>query len=196
MKIELHKLITDRTAVHKYNLKSKMEYKMGMETRTVSVNTEKKMSGKIVDTNGKDFYKETMQSIATVCKYTLGRTLNLGSYNFARITVSIETSGDLDVTKSTTEEILKREIASITGIDHNNTSVDDQGILAISIEYGLTISLKKYESARIDILSRKTVSKNEKAENVLTALQTDLAEHLMIEKSRFENLKSATDFGI
>lgn len=133
----------------------------GYETEPTVVNTVGKSGGRTVSVS-------------------LGRTISLGDFNFARVDagVSFVDDGSVDAigcARRIAQEVLDRETAAITQSDRVAvplTFADDLCSRRIKVTYGMTRSLKAYESARFDVTVDEPVSDEVPFETALKAVQT------------------------
>jgi hypothetical protein len=109
---------------------------------------------------------------------SLGRTISLGDFNFARVECGVQFADDGDdaigCAKRIAQEVLDRESAAITNGDRVAvplTFADDLSARRIKVTYGMTRSLKAYESARFDVTVDEPVADGVPFETALKAVQ-------------------------
>lgn len=93
---------------------------------------------------------------------SLGRTVSLGNYEFARISVGVDVIGRVKARQELYEwgiawctEMLERELASIHSKDRDKNDLppppDSVVMVVPKLDYGLTIALAKFNSAKVDV---------------------------------------------
>lgn len=109
---------------------------------------------------------------------SLGRTISLGDFNFARVECGVEfadNGGDaIDCARKIAQEVLDRETAAITKGDRVASPLifaDDLCSRRIKVTYGMTRSLKAYESARFDVTVDEPVADGVPFEAALKGVQ-------------------------
>lgn len=143
-----------------------------------------------ITTNGKHrqepkFITEESQVTA---KFSAGRTLSLGNYQFARVTVTVE-AGSLKEAIGTVGEILNREVSSLSQQDYKVNELDK--VYSLTIEYGLTLKIAKFESNRFDVSLRDVVSSS--TEETYKYLSESLQDVIKAESAKHGLLKKASD---
>ncbi len=131
-------------------------------------------------------------------KVSLGRTINLGDYQSARINVGIFAVGEYDTLRSIVSEILDREVAVTSQVQRENSPLPEINLegAEISIEYGLTLKIKAFEMARIDIAYQDAVEEGQSLEEAFAFAQAFLTKHMTEESNKVSGMKSSTDIGI
>ena len=127
-----------------------------------------------------------------------GRTVSLKQFEFARITVAMRT-GVKDPEKrdeaydqclGVVNEILNRECSKIAGDKRDDEAIAwtvEGGQRTVTIEYGLTVSLARYESAKVDIGITQPISDDADIEKEIEALQKWTEEKIAKEDSKIRN---------
>jgi len=129
----------------------------------------------------------------------MGRTVSLGDFNFARVDVGVEFAptasfvGDaVETLRKVVEEILEREIAAITSNTRKKgdlSEMDDLQGRKIHVTYGMTKSLKAYESARFDVTVDEPVADGVAFEAALLAVQGLTSKFIDGELKRLKSAK-------
>jgi hypothetical protein len=126
-----------------------------------------------------------------------GRTISLGSFEFARVTVRVTASVGRDQFASLQDAvnaIVEAEEASLKGEESARPELDIPGTdRSISIEYGMTVSLKRYESAKVDVGITQPISDDDDFATKLAEVQSWVGDTLLAE---VEKVKPGGDVGI
>lgn len=132
-------------------------------------------------------------------RFCQGRTVNLGNYESARISVSYSAHGDVlvDEARAIVSEVLSREIANLSNKSRdNNPLVDTVGEGAvIGIDYGLTLNLGNFESAKIDIGITTPIADDENIEASIRRITAECEQRIKQEVGTIRGLKSGADLG-
>jgi hypothetical protein len=126
-----------------------------------------------------------------------GRTISLGNFEFARVTVTVSASVGRDqfaALKAAVDEIIEAEEASLKGEESARPEVDVPGTdREIRIEYGMTVSLKRYESAKVDVGITQPISDDDDFATKLAEVQSWVGDTLMAE---VEKVKPGSKGGV
>lgn len=150
--------------------------------------------------NGTGRYAEYMEDNVNRTKVNVssGRTISLGNYNFARVSVGMEVSvGDksdkeeaFDAVKAVVDEILAREESNIR--DEKRESVPlgfniDCKCVVLYVDYGLTLAAKaRFESNKIDISVVEPISDDEFIEDGYKRIQSFIEEKIVDEQRKLQ----------
>jgi hypothetical protein len=111
--------------------------------------------------------------------FSCGRTMDMGNFNFARLDIGITFNGSgeraIDCARSICHEILDREAAAVQSRSRENIEIVDADDLTgrvIRLTYGVTRSLKGYESYRFDVTVEHPVDDGVPIEEALVGLQS------------------------
>jgi hypothetical protein len=135
---------------------------------------------------------------------TSGRTVNLGSFNFARVDVGIEFdyNGEhgnaYDAALGIIDEIINRECAALNGDGRTDILIerpDDAVNVCVTVQYGLTISLKNMNSAKIDYGMKNPISDDADLEASFKELQDFISKKISARKDALRN-GTASEFGL
>lgn len=121
-----------------------------------------------------------------------GRTISLGNYEFARVTLGIKIGLPLGTKqkdkdkayyrlRDAVEEVLEREEALIRANDKEFKPIDLNGIgikVAIWLDYGLTFKGKNGDSNKVDISFSRRLSDGSDFEEQLGSLEKELGEKI------------------
>lgn len=139
---------------------------------------------------------EVADSKPAIRSVRMGRTISLGDFNFARVDCGVEFavgSGDATETaRMVVSEVLEREIAAITG---NARKKGDLSVMdglkgrRIHVTYGMTKSLKAYESARFDVTVDEPVADGVSFEEALASVQAVTGRFIEAELKRVKSAK-------
>ncbi len=166
---------------------------MDMVSGSVLISRETKkgreVTGRSADSEGGELVmRERPLSSTTV---SIGRTLNMGDFNFARIEIGITLSGAgddaTDCAHGIANEILMREVASVLGQDRIVTTLDYADALrgrSIRVNYGMTKAMKSYESLKFDIAIDEPIADGIPMEAAITAVQAKTARYIEREMAR------------
>ena len=127
---------------------------------------------------------------------SLGRTISLGDFNFARVDAGVtfaDNGGDaIECARRIAQEVLDRETAAITNGDRVSvplTFADDLTARRVKVTYGMTKSLKAYESARFDVTVDEPVADGVPFETALKAVQSVTGRFIEAELKRLRSVK-------
>lgn len=140
----------------------------------------------------------------------IGRTIQTGQYAYARVTIGFELNvhredidEGYDVALAVVEELLSREIASIRSEDRERVEIEanlPEGRAfgrKLSIEYGLTIPIKKFESAKVDVGRTEPLADDESLEDAVARLSTWVEARIRVLHNRARGVEeSAKDTGL
>jgi hypothetical protein len=131
---------------------------------------------------------------------SVGRTVNLGDFNFARIEIAVESDGSgsdaIDCAHSIANEVLSREIAYLTQRDRENADLSFANDLTgrkIRVTYGMTKALKAFESFKFDVTIERCASDGSDFEAFLLTIQEQTASFIEKELNRINS--SSVDGG-
>jgi len=142
-----------------------------------------------------------------------GRTLNLGNYESARVHVSFggtnfKTDIERDQADGVVREILAQEIAILTNQDRDRRPLGITSefvhpeAMYVRLEYGLTLNLGNFESARVDVAVTMPVESTGNTGNVATDItdaaskaQNEAGERIQREAKAIKGLKGGSDIG-
>jgi hypothetical protein len=172
-----------------------------LEFGQVVVSRESKSSGN-VDRTAEGMVGSVGVEVASVKAATrsvrMGRTVSLGDFNFARVDCGVEFAADatlgdaIETARKVVEEILEREIAAITGSGRKKGDLSVMDGLKgrrIHVTYGMTKSLKAYESARFDVTVDEPVADGVDFEAALLAVQGLTSKFIDGELKRLKSAK-------
>lgn len=140
---------------------------------------------------------------------SIGRTLSLAPFTFARVGIGVkfslmppfteeEKEGAYQCALAAVQEVMAREEAGIRGQDREIKQIElnDLGIRRlIWLEYGQTIpGAERFESHKFDFISSEAVPDDADAENVLLALQEDLGQKVADQAALIKGEKSDPGF--
>lgn len=126
------------------------------------------------------------------CKVSYGRTISLGKYQFARIGVSVE-GHSFDAIDFVAKEILNREIACLDRQEYEKIDLSDEAVTRVSIDYGLTLKIKGYESGKIDVGLSRSINEDLSVEDAISHIQRLTSERLNEEAKTMGLLASAKE---
>lgn len=141
-------------------------------------------------------------------KYATGRTIGTGTYAFARIECGVTvqaSSGDFDeayeVCKVIVEEIIARECAVLRNEERPTfelTAPIGETVFGMQIwlQYGLTIPLKRYESAKTDIGRTVAIGDKSQLGAEIHKLQAWIGERIIDVRERIMGGAEGADLGI
>jgi hypothetical protein len=164
---------------------------------------------------GRDDYQETRSSNEpngdravqkvndqTEIRVCHGRTINLGNYESARISVSYTAMSDdyesaMESARGIVLEILAREVASLKGESRKPVSLGEtvgSGAM-VGLDYGLTLNLGNFESAKIDIGVTAPVGDEEAVEDARSRISESCENRVKDEVAIIRGLKGGDDLG-
>lgn len=120
--------------------------------------------------------------------YSTGKTISLGDYQFARIGVRIEVEHSakdslnaLETARYLAREITEQEAASVLRAERQPQPFTDGGFskYEVTIEYGLTLKVGRFDSAKVDIALTRNSSGD--LQSVISEMRDILKEHVMAE---------------
>ena len=125
---------------------------------------------------------------------SVGRTVNLGDFNFARIEIAVEADGSgsdaIDCVHSIANEVLLREIAYLTQRDRDNADISFANQMTgrkIRVTYGMTKALKAFESFKFDVTIERCASDGSDFEAFLLTIQEQTASFIEKELNRINS---------
>ena len=128
--------------------------------------------------------------------FSCGRTMDMGNFNFARIDIGITFNGSgdraVDCARSICHEVLDREAASVQSRKRENVEISGADELTgriIRLTYGVTRSLKGYESYRFDVTVEHPVDDGVPMEDALVELQALTAKAIESELERVPQIQ-------
>ena len=139
--------------------------------------------------------KSFVKALGRVVSVSLGRTISLGDFNFARIDIGVEFADNgnaIECARKIAQEVLDRETAAITQTDRERVSLDfadGLGSRRVRVTYGMTRSLKAYESARFDVTVDEPVTDGVPFEAALVAVQKVTGDFIQAELKRIRQIK-------
>lgn len=165
-------------------------------TRFTTVQRSKK-SSPVMETEGTGEIAVQAGSAMNVTA-SAGRTISLGNFEFARVTVRLSAAIERDQFASLQEvanSVVETEERVLKGGEGSASDIGDiPGTdRSISIEYGMTISLKRYESAKVDVGITQPISDDDDFATKLTEIQEWVASRLQEE---VEKVKPGGDVGL
>jgi len=135
---------------------------------------------------------------------SLGRTVSLGDYQFARVSVRVAgnsshfpRSHTHALCRGLAAEILDREIAVVSKTKREETPLSEWSSLydvVVTIDYGLTLKIRQFESAKIDVSFEQALEGD--WEDAVKAIQKVVSDVLEAEAAKVSEMKKATDLGI
>ena len=136
---------------------------------------------------------------------SVGRTVNLGDFNFARIEVAFEFStasmpegvNAIDCAHRISNEILLRECAAILERSRDSEPMVEADALSgrrIRLTYGITKSLKAFESVKFDVSADQPLADGEAFEIALAKIQAETGEFIKRELARATKVGSEIGF--
>jgi hypothetical protein len=160
----------------------------------VGASTESEASGSLVETS----FSGQRRGVS------VGRTVNLGDFNFARIEVAFEFStasmpegeNAIDCAHRIANEILFRECAAILERERESVSMTEADALLgrrVRLTYGITKSLKAFESVKFDVSADQPLADGEAFEAALSKIQAETGDFIKRELSRAS--KAGSDIG-
>lgn len=135
-----------------------------------------------------------------------GRTVSLGDYEFARITITMSANIDQEykreslynALKSVVDEIIAREEAAVRGDDRKKEPVVwdvDAGRRRILVEYGLTLKAKvRFEFNKVDIGLDEPIDDDANLSSSVDSIQKWVGEQIAAERARLA--PDSKEFGI
>ena len=129
-----------------------------------------------------------VKAVNSSFRYSEGRTISLGNYQFARITVGAK-ANSLDDAINFTNEALNREVSKLTGESYEFQLLPQ--VNEVELEYGLTLKIAKFESGRIDVSASLPVEGSVEAS--LKILQDALMENVKRASEKIGMLKKASE---
>lgn len=140
---------------------------------------------------------------------SVGRTVSLGDYEFARFTVSMSVSIEeeakrkeaLDALLLVVKEIVDREEAAIRGSSRKAVKVswNMAGSYArmVSVDYGLTLKAKiKMEFNKIDIGLNEPIGDDEDMDEAVARVQEWVGQRMLEERAKLQGPEMTSDMGI
>ena len=172
---------------------------MRMEAGQVMISREQKVSGvsdRTMEGSGTEPVAFT-RAVGRTVSVSLGKTISLGDFNFARVDAGVEFADDgsgdaIGCAKRIAQEVLDREAAAITQTDRVSvplTFADDFASRRIRVTYGMTRSLKAYESVRFDVTVDEPVADGVPFESALKAVQGMTGRFIEAELKRLKSIK-------
>lgn len=139
--------------------------------------------------------------------YSAGRTISLGNFNFSRVTATVEywflpadRDAVLQYARQVVGEILEREVASCRGQQYEAKPLDDcpdeVKNLTLQIEYGLTINLGKFESAKVDVSYSQPIDEGQTVEQLILMVQDWCGKRVAEESTKIRKSGSTLDTSI
>lgn len=134
-----------------------------------------------------------------------GRTVNLGNYESARITVSYSAVGSeagvekgMEKSRIIVMEALSREVCNLSQKPHTKKELGlPIGEAAkIGVDYGLTLNLGNFESAKVDVGVTIPIPDGSTVDEALVRLSEILEKRIKAEVDAIRGLKGADDIGI
>jgi hypothetical protein len=172
-----------------------MEEKMenGYASGSVMISRETKkgreITGRSSESDGGEIVAHDRPASSTTV--SVGRTLNMGDFNFARIEIGVTVSGAgqdaIDCAGGIANEILMREVASVLSQDRVVTPLDYADALrgrSIRVNYGMTKAMKSYESLKFDIAIDEPLTDGVPMEVAIAAVQAKTARYIERELAR------------
>lgn len=119
--------------------------------------------------------------------YTAGKTISLGDYQFARVSVSLETEHGSDfesafeTIKYLANEICEQESASVLSQEREQGDFKTGGLekFRLTIDYGLTLKTGRFDSAKVDVALTRYTDGN--LADVLSEMRSILSSRVMAE---------------
>lgn len=128
--------------------------------------------------------------------FSCGRTMDMGNFNFARIDVGVTFNGSgghaIDCARSICHEILDREAASVQSRSRENVEIsgaDDLTGRIVRLNYGVTRSLKGYESYKFDVSVEHPLDDGVLFEDALKEMQALTSEAIEAELERVPKIQ-------
>lgn len=149
--------------------------------------------------------KQEIEMSMTEVRVSAGRTVSLGNFEFARMNITMELRCPVENVewahaygRSVVHEVLEREVASLGTSERQKLPLaqppeDISGIM-IGVEYGLTISLKKFESSKVDVGVTRPVTDGESIDDVVDKLQEYVGAKVKIESDKIRGVSADTGF--
>ena len=136
-------------------------------------------------------------------RFSQGRTINLGDFEYARIAASYSAQGAppqlLEAGEAVVREILEREVAAATSQEREQGPLEaPEGAEAqtVGIDYGLTVNLGNYESAKVDVGITVPVGDGEELAAAVGRLQGQMTARVESELEKLRGLSGGGDIGI
>ncbi len=141
-------------------------------------------------------------------KYATGRTIGTGTYAFARIEcgVTVQAANEhhddaYDVCRVIVEEIIARECATLRDEERKTIELTAPigGLvfgMQIWLQYGLTIPLKRFESAKTDIGRTVAIGDSACLGTEIAKLQAWIEERIIDVRERILGKAEGADLGI
>ena len=141
-------------------------------------------------------------------RYSTGRTIGTGTYAFARVECGVMVYADprdnaeeecFDMCKAIVEEIIERECATLRDADRPQMGLEriPQAYgMQVWLQYGLTIPLKRYESAKTDIGRTIAIGDSAHISDEVAKLQKWIEERIVDVRDRIVGGSEGADMGI
>lgn len=139
----------------------------------------------------------------------LGRTVGLKQFEFGRVTIAFsmyvlpeDADEGYDVCEAIARELVDREVAVLSNESREDVEMeanlpDGRGhARELTIEYGLTLSLRKYESAKVDIGRTAPLADDDDLEAKAQEVRTWLEERISAQARRIKGVPDTTDKGL